>query len=70
MTPDASPLSLLRNSAANFANANCTAGTLRSMAASFVKTVNGDIDDSQDGDDNVALRYTVKSTRLTATVER
>jgi hypothetical protein len=54
---------LLRNSAANFANTNCTAGTLRSMAASFVKTANGDIDDSQDGDDNIALRYTVVTTK-------
>jgi hypothetical protein len=52
MTPDASPLSLLRNGAANFANTNGTAGTLRSIAASFVKTAIGDIDDSQDGDDN------------------
>ncbi len=63
MTQDASPLSLLRNSAANFANTNCTAGTLRSIAASFVKTASGDIDDSQDGDDNIALRDTVVTTK-------
>src|ERR1700687_4898527 len=39
---------LLRSSAANLANTNCTAGTMRSIAASFVKTASGDIDDSRD----------------------
>src|ERR1700739_3119221 len=32
------PLSLLRSSAASFANTNRTAGTMRSIAASLVKT--------------------------------
>src|ERR1700744_2456446 len=36
-----SPLSLLRSSAANFANTNRTAGTMRSIAASLVKTASG-----------------------------
>src|SRR5450755_196015 len=43
-----SPLSLLRSSASNLAYTNRTAGTLRSIAASFVKTASGDIDDTQD----------------------
>jgi hypothetical protein len=38
-------------------------GTLRSIAASFVKTASGDIDDSQDGDDNIALRDIVVTTK-------
>jgi hypothetical protein len=33
------------------------------MAASFVKTANGDIDDPHNGDDNIALRYTVVTTK-------
>src|ERR1700756_973611 len=35
------PLSLLRSSAASFANTNRTAGTMRSSAASLVKTASG-----------------------------
>jgi hypothetical protein len=51
-----SPLALsLRRSAANLANTNCTAGILRSIPASFVKTGSDfeaysacDIDDSRE----------------------
>src|SRR5258708_6539821 len=38
---------LLGSSVANLANTNCAAGTLSSIATSFVKTARGDIDDSR-----------------------
>jgi len=64
MTPDASPLSLLRNSAANFANTNCTVWNIAQHSGQFrQKLLAGTIDDSRDGDDNIALRDTVVTTK-------